>query len=150
VPASALVAVRSAIIDGLADHTDLRDEPIEISYQYKAGSSKRERIFTTRARFTHEPASLRAGRNFRDEVGFFDLVILVEGVKQTAEWTAERALERGLVVEEFIADHKNNELEVTGLQTLTVQGEGSLTEMFNDSGHLAELVYPVRFTARLQ
>lgn len=148
-PASIIVAVRSALIEGLK-LTDLADEPTEISYQYLAKSSKRERIFTTRARFTHQPASLRAGRNFRDEEGRFDVVVLVEGVGKSAEWAADRAMDLALVVEEFIADRKNNELDVTGLQTLVVEGEGTVTEMFNDAGHLAEVTIPVRFTARLQ
>ena len=143
-----LVSVRSALIDALAELDFLSDA--EVSFQYKAKSSKRERVFTTRARATHEPASLRAGRNFRNEVGRFDLVILVEGVKKTAEWASDRAADLGLPVEEFIADHKNNQLGVTGMQTLQVEGDVTLTEMFGDSGHLAELVIPVKFTARLQ
>lgn len=145
--ASAIVAVRSALIAGLAPLGSLRG--IDVSYQYRAGSESRERLWTQRARFELNPAALRAGRNYRDEVGLFDLVILVEGVGQTAEWAATRALEIGLVVEEYVADRKNNELDVVGLQTFQMKGEGALIEAFNDSGNLAELTYPIRYTARL-
>lgn len=145
--ASRIVAVRSALVTGLDALSAL--DGVEVGFQYKAGSSARERLWTARARFTHTPASMRAGRNFRDEVGRFDVAILVEGVGKSQEWTSARALTLGLAVEEYIADRKNNELAVTGLQTLVIEGEGQLNEMFNDSGHLAELTYPVRFTARL-
>ena len=147
-PGTCLVSSRSALIDALAAEDDLKDA--EVTFQFKAGSSKRERIFTTHARATHTPAALKAGRNFRNEVGRFDLVILVERVGKSAESASDRAADLGLVVEEFIADHKNNELSVTGMQTLQVEGDVSLTEMFGDSGNLAELVIPVKFTARLQ
>ena len=148
---SIIVAVRSALATGLATAITANGgmTDTEVSYQWKADWQRRERVWTRNARFTHAPASLRAGRNFRDEVGTFEVAILVEGVGRTAEWSATRALEIGQVVEQFIADRKNNELAVAGLQTLIVSGEGSLTEMFNDSGTLAELAYPVKYTARL-
>lgn len=145
--ASILVAVRTALVTGLAALPALIDP--EVSFQYKIKSSARERIWTQRSRFTHNPASMRAGRNFRDEVGRFDVVVFVEGVGKSQEWTSTRALALGLAVEEYIADRKNNELAVTGLQTLIVEGEGTLNEMFNDAGHLAEVTYPIKFTARL-
>lgn len=147
---SRIVAVRSAIIDGLKMQDDLRDEPVQITYQYQPKTQKREHIYTTDATFSHEPAAMRSGRNFRDEIGRFNLIIAVEGLKRSAEWCAQRALERGVVVETFIADRKNNELDVTGLQTLLIDGDGSLVELFGDSGHLAIITYPIRYTARLQ
>ena len=149
--ASIVVAVRSALATGLATAiaADGGMADTEVSYHWKANWQRRERIWTRNARFTHAPASMRSGRNYRDEVGTFELAILVEGVGQNAEWSATRALTIGAVVEQWIADRKNNELAVTGLQTLTVSGDGSLLEMFNDQGTLAELNYPVRYTARL-
>lgn len=145
--ASLIVPVRKALVAGLDTQTGL--EGVDKAFQWKAKWDKRERLWTQRARFNHTPASLRAGRNYRDEVGRFDLMILVEGVSKTAEWSAERALELGLVVEEYIADRKNNELGVPGMLTLVVEGDGSLTEALTDTGSIAQLIYPVRYTARL-
>lgn len=145
--ASLIVTVRSAVIDGLDALAALNG--VTVSFAWKLGDKGRERIFTRRARFTHGNAALKAGRNFRDESGEFDLVILVEGVGLSQEATSERALALGLVVEEWIADRKSNALGITGLQYITVNGGGELNEMFNDRGHLAELVYPIRYQARL-
>ena len=149
--ASIIVAVRSALVTGLATAiaADGGMADVEVSFQWKADWQRRERIWTRNARFTHAPASMRSGRNFRSEVGMFEVAILVEGIGRNAEWSATRALVIGQVVEQYIADRKNNELAVAGLQTLTVSGDGSLTEMFNDQGTLAELSYPIQYTARL-
>lgn len=148
---SIIVAVRSALATGLAAAIAANGTmaDAEASFQWKADWQRREKIWTRNARFVQAPAAMRAGRNFRSEIGSFEIAILVEGVGRTAEWSAQRAINIGTVVEQYIADRKSNELAVSGLQTLTVSGDGSLTEMFNDRGTLAELSYPIRYTARL-
>lgn len=146
---SLIVAVRSALIGVIGDDYRFPDDEVEVSFQYKGGSSARHRVYTQRARFTHASAALKAGRNFRDETGRFELVVLIEGVGLSQEDTSTAALEYGVALEEIVADHKNNELGVDGLQTLVVDGDGDLNEMFNDAGHLAILTYPIRYTARL-
>lgn len=145
---SIMVAVRKAIIAGLADLPGLAD--VDVSYQWgRLDEQPRERIYTNRAVFNHSPAALRAGRNYRNESGSFDLVVVVAGIGLEAEETGERALELGALAEEWIADRKSDQLGVPGLITLQVAGQGALNEMFNDSGTLAEVTYPVAYTARL-
>lgn len=144
---SIIVGVRSALVAVLAADAGLAG--VSVSFQWLPNAKARERVWTRSATFTHQTAGLRAGRNYRDEVGRFDLAVLVEGVGKSAEWTSTRALALGLVCEQVIADRKNNELAVTGLQTLEVSGDGSLTEAFADASHLAELSLPIRYTARL-
>lgn len=147
---SILVAVRSAIIDGLSNDADLTDDlaDVLVEFQWSRGDT-RERIFTRNARATHAPAAMRSGRNVRDEVGTFEVVVLVIGPSMDAEESAQRALDLGAVLEDWIAERKNNELGVVGMQTLQVAGDLTLAEMFNENGTLAEFAIPVRYTARL-
>lgn len=150
---SILVDVRSAVIDGLA--TDVKPAldggtgDINVVYQWREDHSVREWVYTAEGRFNHTPASMRSGRNFRDEVGQFKLVILVAGVDMSQEEASTRALEISAACETWIADRKNNELGVTGLQTLTVNGDGFLNEMYAETGHLAIVDLPIKYTARL-
>lgn len=149
--ASRIVAVRAAVVAGLAPVVNGTSgmSKVSVTYQYKA-EERRERIWTSNARFSHEAAALRAGRNARQETGKFDIQVLVEGVGRDAVWTAQRALDIGAVVEGWLSDRKSGTgLAVSGLQTLVVDGDGTMKEMFNENGTLAELTYPVRYTARL-
>lgn len=145
--ASPIVAVRSAVIAGLAALPSLSD--VEVSFGWRGGSSARERVYTERARFTEEPAALRSGRNYRNETGLFDLVVWVEGPNQDAETVADRANDLREICEDWISDRKNNELAITGLQSLQVAGDGTADEAFADSGSLAQVRIPVKYTARI-
>lgn len=153
---SRLVAVRSAVIDGLADETtgivptvNTGDSLVEIVFQWREDKSVREWVYTGQARFTHASASMRSGRNFRDEVGRFNLIVLVAGVDMSQEEASERAMVIATAAEEWLADRKNNELGVSGLQSITVDGDGRLDEMYGDTGHLAIVELPIKYTARL-
>jgi len=154
---SASVAVRSAIITGLTTRFDnLADfngttKPeweVVVSYGYNFGTSDAERVFCGRARADTPPAAMRSGRNYRDETGTFDLVVLCTAVGGNPEDAETRALAIGTVAEEWLADRKSNELAVTGLQSLVVEG-WDLATLGNDNGHMTELIYRVRWTARL-
>jgi hypothetical protein len=146
---TAIVAVRKGLTDALNALAAL--DGVEVTYAYKVGTKKRERLWTQDARFSQEPASLRPGKTFTNEVGTFGLRILIEGIGKSPDWTAERAVTIGAAVEEFVAihEHWNNAALGVAINTLTVQGDGELVEAFNDKGSLAELTYPVRYTARL-
>lgn len=140
-----LVAVRSALVAGVAGLDEFAD--VGVMYAWKPTQS-RSVAFTSEARFTHAPASLRAGRNFRDEVGTFKFTILLELPGGSLEAAADAALACGLAFEEYVADNKTG-LGVAGVYALLVDGEGALTEMANDRASLAELEYPIRYNARL-
>lgn len=144
---SLLVAVRTLLIDGLNDLPEFAD--VEAVFGYKVGSKRREKCWTQNALFTHQPASMRAAKTFRDEVGTFDLVILVEGIGQSVEWTSERAMDIGHAAEDWIATHASWESAIEGLNWLQVQGAGALAEAFNDKGSISELTYPLAYQARL-
>lgn len=141
--ATVIVAVRKALVAAVADLGAFDD--VDVMYAF-AGTTSREFAYTRKATFEHEPASLRAGRNFRKEAGEFEFVIWVESVGGTPEDANDRALELGLPVEEWVADHKNG---VGGAQTLLINGAGSLDEAVGDQASFAELVYPIAYTARL-
>lgn len=147
---SRLVAVRSAVVAGLVALQPAELDGVEIAFQWKKASKKRERIWTRRARYSTGPTALRASRAVRDEVGRFELVVFVEGVGKDAEWTAGRAVELAQVCEDWLADRKSNQLGVDGMQTLTVEGDGELVEAWNDGGSMAEFVLPIKYTARLE
>jgi hypothetical protein len=142
-----LVAVRNAVIEGVKYEPDF--SRTSTNYAWKAGDKSRVKIFTRRGRINHESASMKAGRTFRNETGYFDLVILVEGVSQAQEVTSQEAADLGLLLEEFIADHRNA-LDIPGLKWIAVEGDGELSEALNDKGTLAELSYTVTYNARLE
>lgn len=145
---SIVVSVRRAVVEGLRDA--INDPKVSVSYGYQGGDDdkRREQVWTDRARSTHEPAALKPGRNFREEVLDFDVVIWVAAVGKPPEDADDRALEIGVVFEEFMADRKHNQLGVTGLQWITVTGF-ELTNGYGPKGSLSELRYTVRYHARL-
>ena len=140
-----IVAVRAALVDALAALPTFTGIPVAYCYD-KTCMEQREFLYTRDARFDHSVAALKAGRSFREESGTFELVVWVESVGGSPREAATRALALGLVVEEYVADHKNG---VGGARSLQVAGAGALSEMASDSSSFAELVYPVRYEARL-
>lgn len=139
--------VRQGVIDALAALPDL--DEVRVSFAYEFGQDVRERIFTTRSRALTPPASMKAGRNFRDEAAQFDIVILVEGVGLSTSETEERMDEISVVVEEWLADNKTGEvLDVTGLNWIH-QDSWEVTDLGNDRGALVEKVITVSYNARL-
>lgn len=149
-----IVEVRSTLLAGVAAATefatiDLKGHKPKVSLSYPLGAKDREKVFTRRARFTHAPASLKAGRTFRNETGLFEVVILVEGVGESAETTSTRAVTLGTAFEEYVADNRTLGGAVTGLNWLVVEGDGELAELMNDRGTLAELTYSLKYDARL-
>lgn len=152
---SRLVAVRSALIAGLAaDATVLAavndaTHTVNFAFQWKQDESVREWVFTGDARLEHSPAGLSAAPIKRNEVGRFNLIVLVAGVDLSQEEASTRCLVIAAACEAFIAAKPSNELGVTGLQTLTVQGDGFLDEFYAETGHIATVDLPIKYTARL-
>lgn len=150
--------VRTAVVDGLAEmfsglaefNGEARgEERVEASYAYDHGSGAAERVFTDRCRSNLAAASMRAGRNYLDEDGSFKLVVLVAMPGGSPKDAAERAFAIVRPCLEWLGDRKNNELGVTGLQTLRVAGELETGDLGNDHGHIAEVNIPVAWTARI-
>ncbi len=141
--ATVIVAVRRALVAAVASLDAFQGVPVMFTYK---ATEQREFAYTRAARFTHNPAGMKSGRNFRNEEGRFEFVIWVESVGDSPEDAALRALDLGLVFEEYVADHKQG---IGGAYTLTVDGDGTLAEAVLDSSSLAELVYPVKYNARL-
>lgn len=141
-----IVAVRSALTDALAALPEFEAARVDMTWSPKP--QVREQVFTTDARFTHETAGLKSGRNFRNETGTFELDVLVEGVDQSMTDTTARAVELGVVAEEWIADHKNS-LGVSGVNWIIISGDGRLLEMYEDRATKALLGYTVTYNARL-
>lgn len=111
------VAVRAAVVDGLADVLTLDGE---VSYGFTFQPGLLEQVYTGRSSGETPPASLRSGRNYRDEQGTFDLNILVRVPGGSLLEADERCDEIASVVEEWIADRKSNQLGVSGLNYLLV------------------------------
>lgn len=139
-----IVAARQALIDAMDPLAAFAE--VECRLSWHAGSEAAERLYTARSKFAQKPASLRAGRTMRNEVGTFMAVIHVEGVGEDQETTSARAVALGLVLEEWVADHRST---VAGLNWLEIRGDGELVEMLNDLGTLAVLAYPIAYDARL-
>lgn len=141
---TAIVAVRKALVEAV--NALAAFDGIPVMYAYRQTES-REFAYTRDSTFEHEPTALKAGRNFRRETGTFEFVIWVQVPAEDPEAAADRALELGLVFEEYVADNKTG---VAGVEIdLQINGSGSLREGVMDRAAVAELVYPVRYKARL-
>lgn len=142
-----IVAVRSALTDALAALPEFADARVDMTWSAKA--QVREQVFTTSAKFTHEPAGMRGGRVHRNEDGAFDLVVMVTTTDDMTS-TSERAVVLGTVAEEWVADNKNGEaLSVDGLNWITVSGDGGVLELYEDRSFRALVSYSVTYQARL-
>jgi len=144
-----VVALRRAVVDGLSGLLpDYGDRQALVTYAWDPEARDSLQVFTMRPRGDHSPAALRAGRNHRNEEASFQVVIHVEVAGADVEEADNRALEIGQVVEEFIADHKSNELAIPGLNWITV----SSWEMNGgpaDRSAISQLIYTVSYNARL-
>jgi len=144
---SRLVEVKQKIITDLAALPSL--SAVSVEYAYNAGATDRDRIFFGRARSAHEPASLKSGTTFRNERMILELNVVVEAVGGTAEDAEDRAVNTlGVIVEEYVANHRTLDGTVTGLNWIVVTGL-DVTSLFNDRGHLAEAAYELTYDARL-
>lgn len=147
-----IVAVREHLLDLVRDLDAFQADPYgskpHVTLGYDDASDDREQVFTQRARFSHEAASMRADYTARNETGTFELVIYVQGVDRPTEWSSGRAVELGAVVEQAVAEHRNS-LGLDGLKWIQVDGDGRLDELYADDSTLAVLVYPIKYAARL-
>lgn len=163
-PGSINVDLRKAVIAGLTAHlkahedfngTTAAEDEVEVSYGYTLSSSAAQRVYTGFARADTPSAAMKAGRNFRDEAGEFDLIVRVEVPGGSLEESDTRAFAIGTVVEEWVADHKNSDalaaadVEVPdGFNWMNVTGWESRNGP-DDSGAGTLLVYRIAWTARL-
>lgn len=145
---SVIVALRQAVITGLQAQAGLSG--VQVTYGWPGDDlAQRTRIFTNRARAEQSPASLRAGRTYRDEAGSFDVIIQVAQVAGSAYDADTTAIGLGLVVEEWIADNRTAVVaSVPGLLFITAGG-WELRNLYNDAGSLTELTYAIDYRARL-
>ena len=148
-----IVAVRSGLMAALKTAIQATSgmSDVWVEFQYPTGNDiPREIVWTQSGRPTFAPASLRAGKNFLKEDTTFDLMFHASGPDITPAEAAQRAIDICTVAVDWVGNHKNGEtLAITGLQTLTVAGEGEMAEFPTDSGYGAGIRIPVRYTARL-
>jgi hypothetical protein len=158
VPSSIGVPVRKAVTDGLAEHlgalsdfngTAAAERKTAVAFAFDFTGLPREHVYTGRSRAETPPAGMRSGRNTRNETGHFDLTVMVRSVGGDAYEAEERAEAIGGEVESWFADRKNNELGVTGLNSLVVESwEADYAK--TDNGAAALRTYVIRWTARLE
>ena len=149
------VPVRKAVIAGLRTHLEglpafnatAAEDEVAVEYAFGFGQQHRQRIYTGRSSADTGSAGMRAGRNFRNEVGTFALIVRVEMPDTTQEEADTRVDEIGVQVEEWIADRKSDQLGI-GLTSLYVTGwSGDYFGVTNGAGSIRQ--YNVRWTARL-
>ena len=140
--------VRQHVADSIAALAAFDD--VKVTAAWDVGSRARERVYTTGAKFKQEPASMRgSGRTYRDEAGSFEVILRIEGVGKTPDWTIDRAITLGTAIEEWVADHRNIAADVPGVEWLVAKGDGRLIERFSDKGTLVQLSYTLAYHARL-
>lgn len=141
-----VVALRLAVASGLAAVPALSGA--DVSYAWRPDSRARRQVFTHRASADTPPAALRSGRNYRDETGTFQVVVHCEIPGADAPDAEAECVALGTAVEEWFADRKSNEVGVAGLQSLLVTG-WELGGGAADRAYIAQMIYTVRWTARL-
>ncbi len=152
------VPVRKAVVDGLTQHLgDLSafngatapEREVAVTFGYPFGQTYNEQVYTGRSRAQTPPAALRTGRNVRNETGDFDLIVRVRFTGGDGYDAEQRAEQIGGAIEDWLAARKQNELGVTGLQSLIVT-EWVADYAQVDGGTAALRSYTVRWTARLE
>lgn len=144
---SLIVAARKRARDGLANvFPGIPDDDVLVSYAWKPDAKDRYQIFTMRPRFEHAPASIRAGRLFRNEDGRFAVVVHVELPGSDMEAADEKAIEFGTRVEEWFAD--NRDPGVAGIKWWLLEG-AEMSGGPTDRSSISQLIYTVNYDARL-
>lgn len=152
---SQIVAVRSGMVAALQTlpaytATGPTGQKPEVLFGWKANWKRREKVWTQNARFTHEPASMRAGKTFANETGEFDLLIFVHGVGLTQAVTSDRAADLASDAWDWAQTHANWQALNLGLNELLIVGDGAIPEGVDSQGNpMAEMTLPVRYRARL-
>lgn len=157
---SQIVAVRSAMVAALATlpaytTTGPTGQKPEVLFGWKDNWKRREKVWTQRARFTHEPASIRAGKTFAKETGEFDLMIFVHGVGLTQAVTSGRVADLASDAWDWVQTHANwqDDALVSGakIHEFLIVGDGEIPEGVDSSGNpMAQMTLPVRYRARLE
>lgn len=142
---SVIVAARKSVRDGL--EAALVDDPsMTVTYAWDPESSDARQIFTMRPEGETPPASLKAGRTFRNETGRFRVVVHIEAPGGDPEEADEIALGYGQTVEEFFADNRSP--DVDGLNWWVVESWEMAGGPTGQSS-ISQLIYTVRYDARL-
>lgn len=140
-------AIQAKAVDLLAARPLLNGVQVTDGYAGDANAQP-ERIFTADARSNDlTPAGLKAGRTFYQESGEFDIVIQVLGPDSTPAEVKARVQELAVEVAECIADNRTLG-SVPGLNYV-VGSRWDLSVRFVQAGSAAEIVYTVRYEARL-
>jgi len=139
------VAVRSAVMTGLEAALTVDGE---VTYGYTFSPQILEHVYSGRSFGDTPPASLRAGRNYRNESGTFEINVLVYKPGGSLLDADERADELQGDIEDWIADRKNNELGVTGLSSIIVT-RWAADYFQTDNGMASLRTITVAWTARL-
>ena len=151
-PSSQVVALRKAIRDGLKTALATAGpagNQVQTEYGWPGDDlAQSERVFLSAARGDHKPASMRAGRTFRDERGELDVIVQVEYPGGDAESSDDRAIALGQIVEEWFADRTDSN-GVPGISQVLV-ARWPLDNLYNANGSFTELVYTITWRARLQ
>ncbi len=145
-----LVPLRSGLIAALADLPEF--DGVQATFAPKAGAKNRKQVWTQEGEFDLEPASMRAGTTFSNEVGEFVLIFLVETPAKAPEEAATQASVLMTAAYDFIQTHVNWNTGDLGvdLTSLNTQGRGRVIEAFNDKGAIAEGRLPVHYVARIE
>lgn len=139
------VAVRKYAIEQLVDLID--SDEVLVSYAWKPDARSRRQIFTMRSRAEVSPASLKAGRMFRNESGRFELVVHLEHVGEDQEAADTELLDvYAPTVEEFFADTKRP--DVTGVNAWWIES-WELAGGPSDRGSISQLIYVIHYDARI-
>lgn len=153
-----LVAVRSALVAALAELPEYlaagpTGQTPEVSFGWRMNWTAREKVWTQRARFTHEPAGMRGGTTFRNETGEFDLMIAVNGVGVSIEDAFTRAVELFVAADDWVSykPNWNNPVLVPGIYELQIVGDGEIPDAIGgDGAGLAEARIPILYRARIE
>lgn len=151
-----IVEVRRALIEGLSSVAAFQfpspatGQIPRFDFTPRRGATERERVWTEGVTLNHSSVSMRATKTFRNEAGGFDVAIRVAGLAKDQDATTTRAVEIAQAVEDYVATHENwMDWGLEGLNALTVDGDWTVIEGFDDNSTLALIAIPIRYAARL-
>lgn len=145
-PSQIIAEVQAALVALLAARPGLNGVQVSDGFGGE-DEAQPERIFTGDARATDTESGLKAGRTHYQERGEFDVVVQVLSIDQTAAWTKARAETLGKEVAECVADNRTLG-SLAGLNFI-VMDRWELGTLYGKTGFVAEIVYTLRYQARL-
>ena len=134
-----MVTFKTKLIEVMAAMPEMAG--VKISFADPGENALKENVWLGRIYDNeHDPVALKAGRRRREENFTLEIYVDVGGTRLTPERCETRALELGLLIEEYLADNPKLDGAVDGLLFAVVSGMELFTSQTTDGPYTRHTV----------